>query len=374
VCDADTVARCVDELSSAPFVIWAGFGSREAAPALRALAELSGARVMATPRAKGVFPENHAQYLGVTGLGGHPGVAEYLKKARPARALVLGSRLSEMVSFWSTELVPREGLIHVDLDPDVFGAAYPGARTLGVQAEIGAFLEALVAAWPRSAPLSVPPKLSPSEPAPEPRDEGAVRPSFLMKAIQKNVVEGSDAVVLTEAGNSFALGSHYLRFARPGRYRVSTGFGSMGQAAAGVIGSALGRAQKAVAILGDGAMLMHNEVSTAVNYGLSAVWIVLNDARYGMIEQGMQSIGWKPFETDFPRSDFVSIARAMGGDGVRVERERDVEAALQAALSSLGPFVIDVIIDPHETAPSVGRNQSLRAQGVSGQPESPKRR
>jgi acetolactate synthase-1/2/3 large subunit len=369
VCDADTVARCVELLSNAPFVIWTGFGSREASLAIRALAEVSGARVMATPRAKGVFPENHPQYLGVTGLGGHGAVEDYLRKAQPARVLVLGSRLGEMVSFWSPDLVPREGLVHVDLDPDVFGAAYPDVPTLGVQAEIGAFVEALVAAWPRSAPLSVPPKLSPSELPPEPRDEGAVRPSFLMKAIQRNVVEGSDAIVLTEAGNAFALGSHYLRFTRPGRYRVSTGFGSMGQAAAGVIGSALGRSRKAVGIVGDGAMLMHNEVNTAVNYGLSAVWIVLNDARYGMIEQGMQSIGWKPFETDFPRSDFVSIARAMGGDGVRVERERDVEEALQAGLSSLGPFVIDVIIDPHETAPSVRRNQSLRAQGLSSAPK-----
>src|SRR6185436_12930611 len=108
--------------------------------------------------------------------------------------------------------------------------------------------------------------------------------------------------------------------------------------------------------------LMLNELNTAANYSLGCVWIVLNDARYGMIEQGMESVGWTPFETDFPRADFVAIARAMGADGIRVEREEDVAAALQAGLASLGPFVIDVIIDPTEIAPAGQRNQSLTKQ------------
>ncbi|MGC4089920.1 MAG: thiamine pyrophosphate-dependent enzyme [Polyangiaceae bacterium] len=74
----------------------------------------------------------------------------------------------------------------------------------------------------------------------------------------------------------------------------------MGQAATGVLGAALGKAGKAFAIVGDGAMLMQNEINTAATYELDAVWIVLNDARYGMIAQGMQSFGRSPFETDFP--------------------------------------------------------------------------
>jgi acetolactate synthase-1/2/3 large subunit len=79
----------------------------------------------------------------------------------------------------------------------------------------------------------------------------------------------------------------------------------------------------------------------------------------------MRSVGWTPFETDFPRADFVTIARAMGADGVRVDREQDVSTALQLGLASLGPFVIDVIIDPTEIAPAGERNQSLSKQGLS---------
>jgi acetolactate synthase I/II/III large subunit len=366
--DATSVEQCLELLADEPFVIWAGFGARHAAAEVRTLAELSGARVMCTPRGKGVVPETHPLYLGVTGLGGHAEPEAYVRKARPARVLVLGSRLGEMASFWSKDLVPPQGLIHVDLDVGAFGAAYPDVPTLAVQSEIGSFLRALIAAWPAHGPRSSRPaeiRASGGPLSPREKGQGAVRPSFLMQAVQEEIVEKSEVPVLTEAGNAFLLGTHHLRFDRARRYRVSTSFGSMGQASAGVLGAALGSGNKAVAIVGDGAMMMNNEVSTAANYGIGAVWIVLNDARYGMVEEGMRSVGWKPFETDFPRVDFVAVARAMGGDGARVESEAELAAALQAGLASLGPFVIDVLVDSSELAPSGKRNQSLKAQGLA---------
>ncbi len=365
-CDGNTLALCRELLSSGSFVIWAGFGARHAAARVRKLAELSGAKVICSPRGKGIMPEDSPLFLGVTGLGGHASVDEYMQTERPERALVLGSKLGELTSFWSPELVPEHGFIHVDLDADAFGAAYPNAPTLGVQAEIGAFLDALLEDWPTAEGSPRPAPVPRWFRRLRPRESGPVRPSFLMEAVQREIVEATDVVVLTEAGNSFTLGSHHLRFPSSGRYRVSTSFGSMGQAAAGVLGAALGSNGKAVAILGDGAMLMQNEISTAATYGIDAVWIVLNDARYAMIAQGMAAIGWEPFETDFARADFVAIARAMGGEGVRVEREVDVQLALRAALAARGPFVVDVLIDRDELAPSNRRNQSLVSQGVNG--------
>jgi acetolactate synthase I/II/III large subunit len=366
-CHRAQIAECAELLSREPFVIWAGFGARHAAPAIRELASRTGAPVMCTPRGKGIMPETDPSYLGVTGLGGHANVERYLRGARPARALVLGSRLGEMSSFWSSGLVPEMGLIHVDLDHEVFASAFPGVETRGVQAEVGAFVEALLEAWPEHAACARPSvtALSPQRPLAA-RAAGPVRPSFLMSRVQRHVVEDTDAIVLTEAGNAFALGSHYLRFMDPNRYRVSTAFGSMGQAAAGVLGASLGSRGRAVAILGDGAMLMQNEINTAATYGIDAVWIVLNDARYGMIAQGMEAIGWEPFETDFSRADFVAIARGMGADGVRVQLESEVDAALERALRARGPFIVDVDIDRAEVAPAIGRNKSFVEQGVGG--------
>lgn len=358
------LASCVELLRAEPFVIWAGFGARRASQEVRRLAEATGARVMCSPRAKGVFPEEHPLYLGVTGLGGHGTAEAFVSGSEVARALVLGSRLGEMTSFWSSGLVPREGFIHVDLDPSAFGVAFPGVPTLGITAEIRAFLQELLKRWPEQQELSSAVHSRRTRtPVSLARASGRVRPSYLLASIQRRIVRESNAIVVTEAGNSFVLGSHHLRFAEPLRYRVSTRFGAMGQAVAGVIGAAL-NADRAVAIVGDGAMLMLNEINTAAQYGIPAVWIVLNDARYGMIEAGMKSLGWKPFETDFPETDFAAIARAMGADGVRIEREEQVEPALEAAMNAVGPFVVDVLIDRSEAPPANRRNQSLVRQGA----------
>jgi len=363
--DPESVARCAELLARGPFVIWLGFGARGAAAEVRALAERTGAHVMCSPRAKGIMPEDHPLFLGVTGLGGHEAVREFLRKQPPSRVLVLGSRLGELTSFWSPEYVPKDGLVHVDIDPTAFGVGYPQVETTCVQAEIRAFASALVGVLP-PAPDSE--RWLAEQPSrrieAEPPRRGPVRPSYLFSHIQRQIVEGSRATVLTEAGNSFLLGSRLLAFRTPGRYRVSTSFGSMGQAAAGVLGAALVHG-KAVAIVGDGAMLMQNEMSTAKQYGIPAIWIVLNDSRYGMIAQGMQSIGWKPFETEIPRVDFVTVANGMGVPGVCVKREADVAAALDDALAATGPFVVDVWIDREEPPVKNPRNQSLVNQGMN---------
>lgn len=188
---------------------------------------------------------------------------------------------------------------------------------------------------------------------------------MLMDAIQRVIVEGSDAVVMAEAGNSFAWGTHTLRFDKPGRYRLSTGFGSMGHVATGVLGAALARQGKAVALVGDGTMLMNSEVSTAVRYQIPAVWIVLNDARYNMCAQVMPLLGFEGMDTEIPQTDFVMLARSMGADGIRVETESDVQAALEKALASPVPFVVDVVIDPSKRAPVGTRIQSLIKQGAT---------
>jgi acetolactate synthase-1/2/3 large subunit len=191
-----------------------------------------------------------------------------------------------------------------------------------------------------------------------------VRPQALMAMLQRVVVEQSDAVVIAESGNSFLWTTNQLEFQVPGRYRVSTGFGSMGHATGGVVGLAIGAGKRAVAVVGDGAVLMQNEISTAVRYQTPAMWVVLNDSSYSICEQGMRSFGWEAFETDLPDTDFVMLARALGADGLRVEREGQLEESLRAGLSSGRPFVLDVRIDRREWAPAGQRNKSLQAQGI----------
>jgi len=361
------VDACARRLKEGPFVVWAGFGATGAADRVRELVERSGARVFTSPRGKGIVPEDHPLHLGVTGLGGHEAVTDHMLQQRPRWALVLGSRLGEATSFWDRDLLPTEGLIHVDLDPDVPGTAFPDATTLAVHAEIGHFLEELLRHFPRrSAPA--PPEESRRAADPFPlrvAGRSPVRPQTLMAAIQRRIVEGSSAPVLSECGNAFAWCNHYLRFPAPGRYRVSTLFGSMGHTAAGVVGAALATGRKAVAVVGDGSMLMSCEVSSAAQYRAPAVWIVLNDAGYGMCRDGHRALGLTDENVDFPRVDFVELARSLGADGVRVETEDEVDGALRDALDAPGPFVVDVHVDPTEASPLLRRFESLIRQGNS---------
>ncbi|HTO52992.1 MAG TPA: thiamine pyrophosphate-dependent enzyme [Myxococcota bacterium] len=359
--DAVGLARCADLLAGSDFAIWAGFGARGAAAEVRRLAEHTGAAVLCSPRGKGVIPEDHPQYVGVTGFGGHSEVKDYLASFHPEHLLVLGSRLGEFTSFWDPAFVPVGGFVHVDVDPAVPGASFPQARTLGVRAEIAAFASALVERLPQRLvrPAYGPPARDREPPQ---RPDGPVRPELLMHAVQRWVVERAGAPVLTDAGNAFAWGSYALRVSRPGQYRTSTGWGAMGHATSGVVGAARGRGGVAVALVGDGAMLMQSEVSTAVQYGVPAAWIVLNDGAYGMIAQGMRAQGFRPLETDLPKTDFCAWARALGAAGVRVERETELDAALSRIASLTGPLVVDVRVDPSEPAPFLKRVQSLIRQ------------
>ena len=362
-CDATAIAKM---LVSSRFAIWVGHGARHSADQVRLLAARSGAPVMSSPRGKGVFPEANPQYLGVTGLGGDDLVSA-LRTYDPEYTLVLGTRLGEFTSFWDPSLLPSKAFIHVDVDPSVFGAAYPDFPTHGVHCEISTVLRDLLGVWPkigarpsirRATALAPERRVSSTQRVSRPAAD-KVRASALMNAIQSVVVEGSDAIVMTEAGNAFAWGRGSFRVDAP-RYRVSTGWGSMGQAAAGVLGASLGSGRKAVAVLGDGAMLMQSEVSTAVQYGIPVVWVVLNDARYGMIERGMTIEGLDPKGTSFPEVDFVAFARSMGATGERVTDEADLEGALFRAMAHPGPFVVDVVIDPNESAPIAQRIASLQ--------------
>lgn len=359
-----TIAEVLDRLRE-PFAIWLGYGARHAAKPIRELVDRTNAPVLVTPRAKGVFPEDDPRYLGVSGaFGSDPDLVERMRSAGVERLLVLGTRLGEVSSAYCDDLIPPGGLIHVDLDPDVPGNAFPQAETLIVQAEIGEFMRALLERLPAAPPrpIEILPRARPVRLSA--RQEPRIRPQFLMQCIQDRIVEGSQSVILSESGNAFAWTTRHLSFDAPHRYRQSGLFCPMGHASAGVLGSAAVTRRRAVAVVGDGAFLMQNEISTAAQVGADVTWIVLNDARYGMVDQGLTSLGYADASRQmaFPEVDFLGLARALGADGARVWREHQLADAIEWAMSCRGPFVLDVLIDPDELAPFRNRLRSIVEQ------------
>ncbi|MEH2242977.1 ScyA-related TPP-binding enzyme [Nostoc sp.] len=359
----ETIAECVRLLSEGPFAIWVGFGARGAAKEIRQLAEKTGAAVMCSPRAKGIFPEDHPQFVGVTGFGGHESVLRYMQEYRPLRTLVLGTRLGERTSLLLPVMIPLGGFLHVDIDPEIPGTAYPSAETFAIPSDIKVFVKGLLKHFlQHPVQLTKPILPRPKHSIINPRTHGKVRPVVLMDAIQRLIVEGSDVLVMTESSSSSAWGNYMLRFAKPHRYRNCSGFASMGHMTTGVVGAALARRDKTVAIVGDGAMLMNNEISTAVKYQIPVVWIVLNDGHYNMCDRGMAMLGFQGVDAEIPQTDFVKIACGMGADGIRVERELDIEASLEKAMAAIAPFVVDVVIDSTQFAPIESRILNLIAE------------
>lgn len=355
-------------------VLWLGHGALPASKGLCELIEAVRVPVVCSSRAKGVVPEDHPLFVGVTGAGGSRSVKRWFAHRPPHRALVIGTRLGEVTSFLAPELTPIEGWVQVDLSPSAFGAAFPWVGGLGVQAESSNFVRALLDRINRSPSwLAQRRKLTRGIEADiagirtpalvEAPREGTVRPSFLMQALQRLVVDGSDALVMSEAGTAFTWCNAGLQFREPYRYRTSAAWGSMGHYTTGCVGAALVGRRQVFTVVGDGAMLMNNEINTAVQYGARVVWVVLNDAQLGLNQHGMTALGMTPVETQMPRTDFVAFARSQGAQGIAAATEADLEAALKQALAADGPIVLDINVDPTIPSPVVAdRIASLNRQ------------
>jgi acetolactate synthase I/II/III large subunit len=360
----EVLDACLAKLSCGPAAIWIGHGARGASTELTRFAEAARLPVVGSPRAKGIFAEDHPLYVGASGAGGHSTVGDLFATRRPATVLVIGTRLGEVTSFLVDATTPARGWIHVDIDPRAFATAYPGVPGLAITCDARAFLAALYAradasGWFAARQPSA--HVAIGRPAPiEPRADGDVRPDVLMQALQTRVVDATDAIVMSESGNAFTWCNYALRFATPDRYRTSAAWGSMGHFTSGPIGAAVATGRRVVTVVGDGAMLMQNEVSTAVSHRLPVIWVVLNDAQLGLNEHGMIALGMRRIETQLPRTDFVGYAHSLGATGVRVDTELDLAPALDQALAMTGPVIVDVRIDRTVPSPILAqRTQSL---------------
>jgi acetolactate synthase-1/2/3 large subunit len=172
-----------------------------------------------------------------------------------------------------------------------------------------------------------------------------------MAAIQRAVVDGSDAVVLAESGNSFTWATHCLRFSEPAATASAPTWAPWARRDRRARRGAR-RNGRAVAIVGDGSMLMNSgEVSTAVKRGLPATWIVLNDGRYNMCHQGMAALGMSGLADTASRRPTSPCSAAPWARGACASSARTRWSGAGGGVSSPGPFVLDVLIDADRPAP-----------------------
>ena len=93
-----------------------------------------------------------------------------------------------------------------------------------------------------------------------------------------------------------------------------------------------------------------NEFVTAVRNKWPIKVIVYNNSEFGFVAMEMQVSGMAKSDiaTGLTNPDFAAYAKACGGDGVRVEHAKDIVPAIEQAIASDKPFIIDAIVSSGE--------------------------
>jgi len=147
---------------------------------------------------------------------------------------------------------------------------------------------------------------------------------------------------------------------RSGRSFVpDRGFASIGYGLPGAIGVALAAPGCPVfALTGDGGFnMMLGELETARRLGLTFTVIVVNNAASGYVK-ALQHLVYGPgayHASDLSETDYAQVATALGCNGIRIEEPGQLVPAMERALNTNGPTVLDVVVtrDPAKMLPGV---------------------
>jgi len=376
--DPEAVRQALDLLINAerPLIL-AGHGTvlSEGSRELTQLAKQLNIPVINTPNGKGAIDMRDELSLGDIGRNGtYPAN----QTARSCDVLLaFGCRFDDRVSSaWVPGYsfsIPPTRLIQVDIDPDEIGRNYPAH--IGVLGDAKSVLKQMltliqtqndegtqknvtwldqIAGWKQEWKEFNQPHFS--------SNATPINPQRIIQDMRD--VLPNDAILLVDVGVHHNWVVQFWKAYEPQTVLQSWGFAAMGFGVCGVLGAKLAAPDRpCVAVCGDaGFMMTPHIVATAVEYGIPAVWVIWNNYAHGAIRDLQLGLWEREIATSFVNAetgefydpDFAAMARSMGAQGERIERAADFKPALDHALKSNTPFVLDVIIDRDMKPPSVG--------------------
>ena len=353
--DPAFVEQVREKLSKAerPLLVLGGSGwTEEAAAAIGDWAERIGLPVSLSFRRKDVLSNDRANYAGDLGLGCNPKLTARAKAAD--LIIAVGARLGENPTQGYTLLErtrTAETLIHIHPGPEELGRVWP--TLLSASADNSLAAQALSSidpgrTWHEEAKTAHADYQAFSTPV-------AVTGPVNMSECMAHLAEAlpADAVVTNGAGN-FAAWLHRFYRHRACRTQLAPTSGAMGYGyPAALAAKAVHPEREVVCVAGDGDYLMTGqEIATAVQYGLNAVVVLVDNGTYGTIRMHQErDYPTRTIATDLKNPDFVAYAEAFGAFGVRCERTEDFPAALQAARKAGRPALVHLITSPEDIAP-----------------------
>ena len=357
----DTVLRAAQRLSGAQRpVIVAGGGvtSSQAEQEVVELAEMLSIPVATSLNAKGAITDNHPLSVGV--VGSYSRWCANRVVAEADLVLFVGSHTgSQVTNEWR---IPAEGtpVIQIDIDPSELGRSYPNEVSLhgDAKATLRKLIEALEPIGGRNDWVSRAQELVKDwreEVAPRSNSEAVpIIPERLCNELTKFLPE--DSILVSDTGHAGIWTGSMVDLNHPGQGYIRCA-GSLGWGLPGAIGVQCAAPDRpVVCFTGDGGLWYHiGELETAVRYNIPVITVVNNnrglmqnkrgdDRGYANVDGADSSELWQ-----FNDVDLAKVAESMGALGIRVDRPGDIQSALEQALASGRPAVVDVVTDPMDS-------------------------
>src|SRR5215468_7022204 len=366
------VKRALDVLKSARrplIVLGKGAAYAQADDAIRALIEKSGIPFLPMSMAKGLLPDTHPQCAGAAR-------STVLKDSDVV--MLIGARLNWLLSHGKGKTWGEPGskkFIQIDIEPKEMDSNVDIAAPLvgDIGSCVSALLEGMDSKW------STPPAEWISAVNARKEENIAKMAPRLMKntapmdfhsalgALRTVIKERPDAILVNEGANTLDLARGVIDMYKP-RKRLDVGtWGVMGVGMGFAIAAAVETGNPVLAVEGDSAFGFSGmEVETICRYRLPVCIVVFNnDGIYRGTDTNAAG-GSDPATTVFVKgSRYDKIAEAFGGVGAQAATPDELKRAIDAAMDSGKPTLINAVIDPAAGTES-GRIGKLNPQSVVG--------
>lgn len=379
--DARRIVEALASTEKAMVIAGGGVIRARAQAELMELSERLDLPVFSAFRRHDAFPNHHPNYLGHLGLSIAPEQRRAIEEAEVV--LALGTRLSEITTQGYSLLSAGQKLLHVDVDPSVFGSYR--APCIAVVADARKALQCMLrscegvdlsppetrAAWVKkhrgfyesySDPLNY-----------FADDADYVDGARMVKETMEILPE--DAIVTVDAGNFAGWVQRFYQFRCPGTFIGPTS-GAMGYGMPAALGAKLASPHRTVvSFSGDGGFMMtFGELETAVRQRVPFIAVIVNNNMYGTIRTHQEMVfPERVHATDLTNPSFAATAELFGAHGEQVKESEDFSPALRRALSSAEssgkPAVVEVMTGPSQLTVTATvedlRSASARSEGAN---------
>ena len=320
-------------------------------------------------RRQGIFDGNSKNYVGDLGVGADPGLVAHAKDAD--LIIAIGSRLGETFSQGYTllDMAGATPIVHVYPEQSEIGRVYRPA--LGITADLNAFAAAAKAAatikkpawagWTRDL------RATRMKQAEAPNYEGPLNLAKALQDLEKALP--ANTIYTTDAGN-FATWPTRFMHVGPGQDFLGPTNGAMGYAVPSAIGAKIVHPERTViGFVGDGGFLMTGqEIATAFHHSVNPVILVFNNQMYGTIRMYQErTYPHRVSGTALTNPDFARFIEAFGGHGEIVEKTEELVPAVQRALASGKPALVEIRMNPEQVT-NRATIADLRAQSGKAAP------